>query len=108
MSKYKELIFTNHAVSRLKERNISQSDAWAVWRNPDSSNYAKSKNAYVFYKTFGTTKIEVVAKQNENKEWIVLSVWSKPVKDTNKPTAQKSFLKKLFFQLFGVDKSLNR
>lgn len=79
MREYKGLIFTDHALQRLKERGISQGDAWATWKNADQSRYAKSKDAWIYYKTYGNTTIEVVAKYNEKKEWIVLSVWSKPV-----------------------------
>lgn len=73
------VIWTNHALARLRERGIAQGDAWATFNRPDQSRYAKSKDAWVYYKTYGNQKIEVVAKQNEKKEWIILSVWSKPV-----------------------------
>jgi hypothetical protein len=73
------IIWTNHALKRLSERGIKQGDAWATWRRPDQSRYAKSRSAWIYYKTYGNQKIEVVAKQNERKEWIVLSVWSKPI-----------------------------
>jgi len=79
MRNYKDLIFTNHALARLKERGLSEGDAWATWKNPDQSEYAKAKGAWIYYKIYGNTKIEVVAKQNDKKEWIVLSVWSRPV-----------------------------
>lgn len=97
---YRDLIFTNHALVRLKERGISQGDAWAVWRNPDSSNFAKSKNAFVYYKTFGKTKIEVVAKQNEKKQWIVLSVWSKNKDNFEKSGFGQSLIERLLAKIF--------
>ena len=71
------VIWTNHVLQRLKERGISQSDAWATWRRPDQSRYAAAKGAWVYYKTYGNQKIEVVAKQNEKKEWVILSVLSR-------------------------------
>jgi len=77
------VIWTNHALGRLKERGIKQGDAWATWKRPDQSRYAASKGAWVYYRTFGNQKIEVVAKHlpagkagNERKEWVILSVWS--------------------------------
>ena len=93
------VIWTNHALSRLKERNIKQGDAWATFNRPDSSRFAKSKGTWVYYKTWGDQKYEVVAKQNEKKEWIILSVWSKTVygKKTKKPD---SLLKLIFKKLF--------
>jgi hypothetical protein len=83
-NKFGGVIWTNHALQRLNERGIKQGDAWATWKNPDQSRYASSKNAWVYYKTYGKEKIEVVAKQNERKEWIILSVWSKPVYEDKK------------------------
>lgn len=72
------VIWTNHALQRLKERQISQSVAWATWSRPDQSRKGASGN-WVYYKTYGDQKIEVVAKQNERGEWLILSVWSRPV-----------------------------
>lgn len=77
--KYKGVIWTNHALDRLKQRGISQGDAWATFNRPDQSRFAKAKDAWVYYKTYGDQKIEVVAKKNEKGEWIILSVWSRPV-----------------------------
>ena len=102
MRDYKGLIFTNHALQRLKERNISQGDAWATWKNPDQSRYAKSQGAWVYYKTYGNTKIEVVAKENEKKEWIVLSVWSKPVYGNEAKTKKEGGFTKLLKKLLKI------
>jgi len=82
---FRGVIWTDHAIQRLQERNISQGDAWATLNKPDQSRYAKSKDAWVYYKTYPlrgsvqAQKIEVVAAQNERKQWVVLSVWSRPV-----------------------------
>ncbi|MBI2268125.1 MAG: DUF4258 domain-containing protein [Candidatus Blackburnbacteria bacterium] len=73
------VIWTNHALQRLRERGIKQSDAWVCWRSPDQSRTASAKGAWVYYKTFGNERIEVVASQNERKEWVILSVWSRPL-----------------------------
>ena len=96
------VIWTNHALQRLRERNIKQGDAWATWSRPDQSRAGSgvSQGAWVYYRTYGSTRIEVVAKQNEKKEWIIISVWSDPVygKPTtvSKPTFWKNFVKLLF------------
>lgn len=78
---YQGLIWTDHAVARMYERGIKQGDAWATWRNPEQSRYAVNKGAWIYYKTYENVKIEVVAKQDENKKWIILSVWSKIIND---------------------------
>lgn len=76
-SNYKNLIWTNHALSRMRERDISQSDAYATWSNPDKLRYAKARHAWVYHKNINRKKIEVVAKKNEKGEWVIISVWSK-------------------------------
>jgi predicted glutamine amidotransferase len=87
---YRGIIFTNHAIERLKERDISQGDAWATFNNPDQSRYAASKGAWIYYKTYKDQKIEVVAKKNEKGEWLVISVWSRPIFKNNKFSKKSS------------------
>lgn len=70
------VIWTNHALKRLRERGLKQGDAWATFRRPARSKYAASKRAWVYYRTYGDQRIEVVAKKNEKGEWLILSVWS--------------------------------
>ncbi len=89
------VIWTNHALQRLKERNIAQGDAWATWRRPDQSRYAKSQDSWIYYKTWGNRKIEVVTKQNEKKEWIILSVWSRQVFQHDKNKKEGLFIRML-------------
>ena len=95
------VIWTNHALDRLRERGIKQGDAWATWRNPQTSRYAAAKGAWVYYKTYGNQKIEVVAKQNEKKQWIILSVWSRPVFGKQAGSQKSSFWKNLVKALFS-------
>ena len=80
---YKGIIWTNHAIERMHQRGVSQSDAYATWSNPDQSRYAESKGAWVYYKDLGSRQIEVVAKQNERKEWLIISVWTKDKEASN-------------------------
>jgi len=87
------VIWTNHAIQRLQERGIKQGDAWATFKRPNQSRYAASKGGWVYYKTSGSEKIEVVAKQNPSTssgpsagKWIILSVWSKPIYDSRPKT----------------------
>lgn len=97
---YGGVIWTNHALERMQERGIKQGDAWATFNRPDTSRYAKTKKACVYYKTWGSTKIEVVAKQNERQKWIIMSVWSKHVDRFHKREKKKKsfigFLKDIF------------
>lgn len=101
------VIWTDHALNRLRERGVKQGDAWATWRNPDQSRYAASKGAWIYYKTYGNQKIEVVAKKNEKKEWIILSVWAKLV-DQNSPKRRSSTkttggsIRRILSKVFGI------
>jgi hypothetical protein len=92
--KFGGVIWTKHALARLQERGIKQGDAWATFQRPEQSRFAKTQNAWIYYKTYGTEKIEVVAKQNERKEWLILTVWSRPVytKYPQRHTEQRGFL----------------
>jgi len=100
------VIWTNHALERLKERGISQSDAWATWNRPDQSRQGSSnKGSWVYYKTYGNEKIEVVAKKDETGKWIILSVWSRPTYGKQQHTSDakdegKSIMRRIFEVLF--------
>lgn len=89
-------------MERLRQRGIKQGDAWATFNNPDQSRYAKAKGAWIYYKTYGSERIEVVAKKNEKGEWIILSVWSKPVYGEKKKKVEPLW-KLIVKRLFGKD-----
>lgn len=74
---YGGTIFTNHAIQRLYERGITQSDAWYTFQHPDGQTNGRIPGSIKYYKNYGPQRIEVVATQNEKKEWIILSCWSK-------------------------------
>lgn len=83
------VIWTKHALSRMRERGIKQGDAWATFRRPEQSKRGKLKGAWVYYKTWSNQKIEVIAKKNERREWIILSVWSQDVSREPHSTGSK-------------------
>ena len=94
---YGGVIWTNHALDRLRERGIKQGDAWATWRNPQISKKGTVAGSWVYYRNYNGTQIEVVARQNEKREWIILSVWSRSVTEKPKKTPLLSLiLKKIF------------
>ena len=84
---YGGVIWTNHALQRLHDRSIRQSDAYSTFRSPTEYKHANTPGAWIYFRTFGTRRLEVVAKKNEKKEWIILSVWSR---DTDKPYYEKA------------------
>ncbi len=99
------VIWTNHALARLRERGISQGDAWLAFNKPDKPNHATSRGAWNFSKIINGWKIAVVAKKNEKGEWVIMSVWSKPVfwqKEYRKVKA-RSWWSRLLRQIFLGD-----
>ena len=80
-ARYMNAIFTKHAINRLYNHRIAQSDAWYAFQHPDGSLPGKTPGSKKFYKNYGQQKIEVIAKQNEKGEWIILSCWSKQIGD---------------------------
>lgn len=92
-----KLIWSNHILERLKKRGIRKKDVWLTWYKPDQSRYAKSKGAWIYYKTINNFKIEVVAKQNEKKEWLIISAWKKPAPIKNNPSSIIQFLLRKIF-----------
>ena len=98
------VIWTNHALDRLRERGIKQGDAWATWNRPEQSRKGDSGN-WVYYRNWGGTQIEVVAKEDLDrsgrKQWIILSVWSRPVYLKEKPAQKSSFWKNLVKLVFS-------
>jgi hypothetical protein len=120
------VIWTNHALERMSARKISQSDAWATWRNPQASRKAKIPGAWIYYRTYGSERIEVIAKKMPpaqkafhrglslsgaepgpagKGEWIILSVWSRPVGEarfaTKKTIKTTPFWKLIIKQILG-------
>jgi len=84
-------------MDRMRERGIKQGDAWTTWRNPQETRKGSISGSWVYYRDYGATQIEVVAKQNERGEWVIISVWSRPAVKVNKNQSFLEFiLKKLF------------
>lgn len=82
---YKGVVWTDHALSRMKERGIPIDHALVTLNSPQESRRGSDKDAWVYYRTWGNDRIEVVSKQNEKREWVVLSVWSKKVENVKGP-----------------------
>jgi hypothetical protein len=96
---YKGVVWTDHALARLKERGIKIDHALLALNSPDESRYAQTKSAWVFYRTWDKDRVEVVAVQNDKKQWVVLSVWSKKV--FSKDKKPESWWKYLLRQIIG-------
>ncbi|MDO8551284.1 MAG: DUF4258 domain-containing protein [bacterium] len=86
---YGGVIWTNHAIERLKERRIAQSDAFYTFQHSDGQMSGTTPRSIRYYKDYGDQRIEVVAARNEKKEWIILSCWSKII-GTGRPYFAKN------------------
>lgn len=88
-------------MDRMRERGINQGDAWATWSRPQESRKGTASGSWIYYRTYGSERIEVVAKQNEKKEWLILSVWSRPVYGQVKTNKGTSFWRSVYNIIFG-------
>lgn len=76
--KINDIVFTNHAIDRMKERGVSGDWAWQTVKNFDNSNPGKEKHTTEFIKRFNQYTLTVIGKKNDIGEWVVLSVWMDP------------------------------
>jgi len=76
---YKGVVLTDHALERMQQRRVNEEMVLLTLSRPDRSRYADHKQKFIYNKTSGKEMVEVVASQNERKEWVVVSVWSRPV-----------------------------
>lgn len=105
---YQGIIWTNHALERLKARKIPQEFAWKTFRFPDGSKQGKSGGSQEFVKKIENHTITLIAKQNEKREWLILSVWIDPpiqgsidMRDQyRKKESTASWIIKMFLRLF--------
>jgi hypothetical protein len=70
---YKGLIFTNHILERMKQRNLRPIDIYWIFSKPDKKVNSEKNGAIKFYRNYRGVGYIVVGKKNENKEWIMLS-----------------------------------
>ena len=98
---YGGLIWTNHALSRLDERGLSQNLAWQTFQKPDEQLRGKNPGTTEFRKKIEQSLITLIAKPNEKGEWVVLSCWIDPplygTKDYHKKQAYLKYKKAGFW-----------
>lgn len=92
--RYGGLIWTNHAMKRLKERGLSQEDAWYAYRHPDSTSKDSENNSIKYEKKVHDSMISIIIKENEKRELIVLSCWIDPPMSGSHAQREKEEYKK--------------
>ena len=75
---YKNIIWTDHVLERLKNRKITQEIAWQTFNNPDKLFKGKEAGTNEYQKRFSHSTVTLIAKQNEKGEWVILSCWMDP------------------------------
>jgi hypothetical protein len=94
---YGGAIWTNHALKRLDERGLSQDMASAAFNSPDNSSPGRERDTTLSQKKFGNSLVSVISKQNESREWIILSCWIDPPlpgsSDDKRQNAYRSYQK---------------
>lgn len=76
--KINDVVFTNHAIERMKERGVKGDLAWQAIKRPDRTEPGKEKHTTEFIKHDNGHTITVIAKKNDLGEWVVLSAWIDP------------------------------
>jgi hypothetical protein len=78
------IIFTNHAQERMHLRKLAQSDIEKTLAKPDRTLPGKKPGTIKFIREINGRNHQVVAKKLENqKDWLVLSVWVRGEEDFN-------------------------
>ena len=88
--KYGDLIWTDHALDKLRARKLSQENAWSAFENPENVRDGKSPTSKEYSRRIGDRTVTTIAKQNEKKEWIVISAWVDPPYHGTEDALQKN------------------
>lgn len=75
---YGGLIWTNHAITRLGERGLTQEMAWSTVVHSDASRKGKQPGTVEYDKQFGKSKVQVIVSTNKQGEKVVISCWINP------------------------------
>lgn len=101
---YGGIIWTNHALSRLGQRGLTQELAWQAFQRPDQTKKGKEPGTMQYEKRFGQSLVTIIAKQNDKKEWVVISCWINPPLagsiDVKKKEEYKKYQKSSFLSKF--------
>ena|SRR5258708_2466078 len=98
---YGGIIWTNHAKERLINRSVEQAMALQAFHSPDRTFSGKNPGTIQYEKKIGSSTITLIAKQNEQKEWIILSGWIDPPLPGTKDYKEKQAWKKYKNAGFG-------
>jgi hypothetical protein len=75
---YGGVIWTNHALERMRERGVGQDMVLQAFNSPDRTQPGREKGTNQYQKRFGNSLVTAVGKQNDKNEWIIISAWIDP------------------------------
>lgn len=98
---YGGVIWTNHALDRLHQRKLPQHIAFSAYQSPDDRHHGKQHGTWELTKQYKNSTITLIVKQNEKREWLILSAWIDPpiygTADHKKKEAWKQYKKSGFW-----------
>ncbi len=80
-------IWTDHALSRMKERGIPDDYAISAFKDPDTSK--RNEGGLKLSKQIDDKTVILVIKKNEESEWLVVSAWMDPPMEGTKDFKKK-------------------
>jgi hypothetical protein len=98
---YGGIIWTNHALERLKQRGLSQELAWQAYKYPDRSFPGRELGTTEYQRRYDKSLVTLITKFTEKREVIVISAWVDPpmpgTVDAAKRDAYKKYQKASFW-----------
>lgn len=88
---YKGLIFTNHVLQRMKERDLRYEDVYWIFSRPEEVKNGKAKGSKKYYRNWKGTRYAIVAKKNEEGKWVLLTCWWKEL-ESEKCSAKQNYM----------------
>lgn len=76
--KIADVVFTNHAIERMKQRGITGDWVWQTVKSSDIKKAGKEAHTTEHLKNFGDYVVTVISKKNDLGESVVLSAWMDP------------------------------
>lgn len=89
-NEYRGLIFTNHALTRMRERGIENEKIWETYTKPDYQD-EKKNNATERRKKFGNSEISIIFQHNNKNEAVIISCWMEPPLPGSKDAKEKEW-----------------
>jgi hypothetical protein len=89
-----KIIWTNHAKKRVSDRKISQNQITDTINFPDSK-INNQDGSLELAREYGKQKVNVVIKENEKGELIILSCWINPPNYNSADYTKKQYYKKV-------------